>query len=123
MVVVGYGIDGREAVLAIVLGSGIAVFSNAYFTFQAFRFDASKQPMKAMTSLYRGEAGKIILVIVLTALSFKYLELQQPLLLILAMFVLMVTQSLASVLLVQSIDKQIIDGLKDKNLIEPSNKD
>jgi len=117
-VFIGYGIDGYEGALATIAGSAIALFTNAYFTFQAFRYDASKHPDKAIASLYRGELGKITLVMVLTALSFKFLELQQPLLLLLAMSVMLLTQSLTSVLLVKPLDEKILHALQDKTQIE-----
>lgn len=125
LLVVGFGIDGREGVLAIVIGSGVAILPNAYFTFQCFRFDASKDPMKAISALFRGEVGKIILVIVFTALSFKYLDVQNPLLLFSALFVMLLTQSFASVALVQSMDQredQKIDEHSD-TLMKPNKRD
>lgn len=103
LLVVGFGIDGREGVLATALGSIIAILPNAYFCLQAFRYKASEDPVRALGALYRGEAGKFILVMVLCALSFRFFELHNPLLLFIALFVMLLTQTLASVALLPTL--------------------
>lgn len=106
LLVAGYGIDGRDGALSTVLGCVIAILPNAYFTLQVFRFKASEDPVRALGALYRGEGGKFILVMVLCALTFRFLELHNPLLLFTALFVMLVTQTIASVLVLPSLKKE-----------------
>lgn len=112
LLVAGFGIDGYDGALATVLGCGIAIFPNAYFTLQAFRYKASEDPVRALGALYRGEAGKIILVMVLCALTFRFYELHNPLLLFTALIVMLVTQSIASVLVFPALKKPETDMLE-----------
>ena len=98
LLALGFGIDGRDGALAAVLGSGIAILPNAYFTFQAFRHNASEDPPRAQSALYRGEVGKIALVMVLCALLFRFYELHNPLLLFIALSVMLMTQIAAGVI-------------------------
>lgn len=92
----GFGMDGRDGALAVALGCGVAILPNAYFTIQAFRYKASEQPVKALNAIYRGETGKIVLVMVFCALVFRFVELQNPLLLFVALIVMLMTQILIS---------------------------
>ncbi|MCL4169456.1 UNVERIFIED_CONTAM: hypothetical protein GTU68_041852, partial [Idotea baltica] len=80
------------------LGSLIAILPNAYFTLQAFRYKASEDPVKALGAIYRGEAGKFILVAVLGALTFKFLSVSSPLLLFTSLIIILMVQPLVSVL-------------------------
>jgi len=96
---VGYGIGGQDSAVSSALGSLIAILPNLYFTLQAFRYKASEDPVKALGALYRGEAGKFILVAVLCVLIFKFVEVQAPLLLFISLVVMLMTQPLISVLI------------------------
>ena len=95
---VGFGIGGQNSAVSSALGSLIAILPNAYFTLQAFRYKASKDPVKALGAIYRGEAGKFVLVAVFGALIFKFLDVHSPLLLFTSLIVILVTQPLISVL-------------------------
>ena len=97
LVALGFGIGNSNGALSATLGCAIAILPNAYFTLQAFRYKASEDPVRALGALYRGEAGKIILVMVFCALSFRFFELNYPLLLFVSLIVMLVTQTLASV--------------------------
>jgi len=115
LLVAGFGLDGYDGALATALGCGIAIFPNAYFTLQAFRYKASEDPVRALAAFYRGETGKIILVMVLCALTFKFLVLHNPLLLFTALFVMLVTQTVASVLVVPALKKPDVNTLKNND--------
>lgn len=117
LLVLGFGIDGCDGALATVLGSGIAILPNAYFTFQAFRYKASEDPVRALAAFYRGESGKIILVMVLSALTFRFFELHNPLLLFTALFVMLMTQTAASVYVLPTL------GASEVNMTENNDKE
>jgi len=95
----GYGIDGTNAARSMALGSFIILLSQAYFTFQAFRFRASRSPLVVLGAIYRGGAGKYMIVMVLCALTFRFVEPIKPLLIFVAMFVMVITQCAASMFL------------------------
>ena len=103
LLVVGLGIDGRVGALSVLLGCAIAILPNAYFTLQAFRYKADEDPVRTLGAIYRGEAGKIILVMVLCALTFRFIEQHNPLLLFTALIVMLVTQAIASVFVVPTL--------------------
>ena len=95
-----------------MLGSAIAILPNAYFTFQAFRVKADVDPAKAVGFLYVGEVGKLILVIVLCALAFRFLQIHSPLLLFTALVVMLMTQTIASVRVLSSTEIPPSDATK-----------
>ena len=115
LLVAGFGIDGYDGALATVLGCGIAILPNAYFTLQAFRYKASEDPARALGALYRGESGKFILVMVLCALTFRFYELHNPLFLFTALIVMLVTQTIASVLVLPTLKKPADSTLNSNN--------
>lgn len=115
LLLAGFGINGYNGALETLLGCGIAIFPNAYFTLQAFRYKASEDPVRALGALYRGEAGKIILVMVLCALTFRFYELHNPLLLFTALIVMLVTQTIASVLVFPTLKKSKESILKSND--------
>ncbi len=92
LLLAGFGIEGRDGALAVAYGCGIAILPNAYFTLQAFRYRASQQPAKAFGAIYWGETGKIVLVMVLCALVFRFVPPHYPLLLFVALFVMLAIQ-------------------------------
>lgn len=94
----GFGLGGRAGAMSSALGSLIAIVPNLYFTLQAFRYKASEDPVRALGALYRGEAGKFVLVAVIGALVFKFVEVQSPVLLFGSLIVILMTQPLVSVL-------------------------
>ena len=96
LLVAGFGMEGREGAFAVAIGCGISILPNAYFTLQAFRYKASEQPFRALGAIYRGETGKIVLVMVLCALAFRFYEFNEPMLLFMALIVMHVTQILIS---------------------------
>ena len=57
-------------------------------------------------ALYRGEAGKFVLVAVLSALTFKFVEVSSPLILFISLIVMLVTQPLISLF--------ALPGLRDR---------
>ncbi len=105
LTVAGFGIGGRDGALAAVAGSIIAIVPNVYFTVQAFRYRASEEPVRTLSAIYRGEAGKFVLVMVLCALAFRSYEFRYPLILFMALFAILVTQTLASVCVLPSLQK------------------
>ena len=93
----GFGIGGQNGAVSSALGCLIAILPNMYFTLQAFRYKASEEPVRALGAIYRGEAGKFILVAVLGALTFKFMDVHSPLLLFISLIVILVTQPIVSV--------------------------
>lgn len=81
-----------------VLGSIIALVPNAYFTLQAFRYKANEEPVKAFAAIYRGQAGRYLLVAVLSALTFNFIEIHSPLLLMTSLVVMLLMQPLLGLL-------------------------
>lgn len=112
LVIAGFGIDGRDGAFSAVVGSGIAILPNAYFTFQAFRVKANRDPAKAVGFLYLGEIGKLVLVIVLCALAFRFFEFHKPLLLFMALIVMLMTQTIVSVRVLSASENSITDAVK-----------
>lgn len=55
---------------SILLGGLISALSNSYFVVQAFRFQGARNAKKVVNSFIKGELGKILISIVLFALSF-----------------------------------------------------
>ena len=96
LLIAGFGIRNTEGLLAAATGSLIVMLPNAYFCFQAFRYKASEDPVRALGASYRGEAGKLVLVMVFSALSFRFLDIREPLILFLAMAMMLVVQTLAA---------------------------
>lgn len=92
LLLAGLGIDGRNGAIAALIGCGIAILPNTYFTVQAFRYKASDNPVKTLSAFYRGGVGKIALVVVLSALAFKFIEFSNPALLFVAMIIMLMIQ-------------------------------
>ncbi len=63
------------AVAGSVLAGGlISALSNSYFAVQAFRYRGAENADKVVGSFLKGEFGKIVIAILLFALSFNFLE-------------------------------------------------
>jgi|GEM_PF-5164069 len=92
LLLAGLGIDGRNGATAALIGCGIIILPNTYFTVQAFRYKASDNPVRALSAFYRGGVGKIALVVVLSALAFSFIEFSNPALLFVAMIIMLIIQ-------------------------------
>ncbi|MEQ9568294.1 MAG: ATP synthase subunit I [Pseudomonadales bacterium] len=92
LLLAGLGIDGLNGAVAALTGCCIAVLPNTYFTVQAFRYKASDDPVKALSAIYRGGMGKIALVVVLSALAFRFIEFSNPVLPFVAMIIMLMIQ-------------------------------
>ena len=55
---------------SVLLGGLISALPNSYFAFHAFRYRGARNAEKIVKGFMRGELGKIIITIVLFALSF-----------------------------------------------------
>jgi ATP synthase protein I len=89
---VGFGIDGLNGAIATLTGCGIVILPNTYFTVQAFRYKASECPAKALSAFYRGGVGKIVLLVVLSSLAFRFIEFSNPALPFVAMIIMLMIQ-------------------------------
>lgn len=118
LLLAGFGIDGRDGAFAVAVGSIIAIVPNAYFTLQAFRYKASEDPVRALGALYRGEAGKFVLVMVFCALAFRFLDVRSPLLLFLSLFIILIIQPIVSVFVLPFLRDSFGDQGKTKKEID-----
>ena len=59
---------------SVFAGGLISALSNGYFAVQAFRYQGAENADKVVRSFLKGEIGKIVIAILLFALSFNYLE-------------------------------------------------
>lgn len=59
---------------SVLAGGLISALSNGYFALQAFRYQGAANADKVVRSFLRGELGKIVISILLFALSFSFLE-------------------------------------------------
>lgn len=65
----------NAAVAQSVLAGGlISALSNSYFAVQAFRYQGADNADKVVRSFLKGEIGKILIAVLLFALSFNFLE-------------------------------------------------
>lgn len=62
-------LSGWQQSLAIGLGAGIALIGNAFFTLRTFARNGGK-PQELVNDFYKGEAGKLVLTILLFAAVF-----------------------------------------------------
>lgn len=53
---------GEEEALACGLGGAIAIMAQAYFSWRVFRFTGAKHNKQVMSSFYKGEVGKFLIV-------------------------------------------------------------
>ncbi len=65
-----------DAVVArsVLAGGLISALSNGYFAVQAFRYQGAENADEVVRSFLKGEIGKIVISILLFALSFNFLE-------------------------------------------------
>jgi len=59
---------------SVLAGGLISALSNGYFAVQAFRYQGAENADKVVRSFLKGEIGKIVIAILLFALSFNFLE-------------------------------------------------
>lgn len=65
---------GKSAALAALTGGWIATTGNLYFAYQAFRFAGARASRDMVRAFYRGEAGKMVIVMLLFLLAFRLLD-------------------------------------------------
>ena len=59
---------------SVFAGGLISALSNSYFAVQAFRYQGADNADKVVRSFLKGEIGKIVIAVLLFALSFNFLE-------------------------------------------------
>ena len=59
---------------SVLAGGLISALSNGYFAVQAFRYQGAENADKVVRSFLKGEIGKIVIAVLLFALSFNFLE-------------------------------------------------
>lgn len=59
---------------SVLVGGLISALSNGYFAVQAFRYQGADNADKVVRSFLKGEIGKIVIAVLLFALSFNFLE-------------------------------------------------
>lgn len=94
---------GKDSALSAVLGCAVILTANTYFTMSAFRHGSRVTPEQAVMSVYRGQAGRYVLVMVLFALVYRFAEVSNPLVMSVASFVIIMAQIIASALLVSNL--------------------
>jgi ATP synthase protein I len=63
-------ISNEVAAYSILIGGCISAISNHFFAIQAFRYRGARNAEKVVQSFMKGEAGKIIITLLLFALTF-----------------------------------------------------
>ena len=64
-----------EKGISLFVGGAICVMGQAYFAMRVFQYAGARAADRVLNSFYAGEAGKFVLVIVMFALSFKFITL------------------------------------------------
>ena len=62
--------SGNVTAYSALLGGLISALPNSYFALQAFKYQGARNADKVVKSFIKGELGKIVITIVLFALSF-----------------------------------------------------
>jgi len=62
-----------EASWSLFYGGFIGILPNAYFAFQAFKIAGARQAQQVVVNMYKGEAVKLIMTVLLFVLAFKVL--------------------------------------------------
>ena len=76
-------ISGIILAYSVLLGGLISAVPNSYFAFHAYRYQGARNAQKVVKGFVRGELGKIIMTVVLFALSFTLITSLNELVLIL----------------------------------------
>lgn len=84
---------GTEAVRATLLGCATFLVSNTYFSLQALR---QSEPEKMLSAIFKGEVGKVLLVLALSAVIFKFLTLSAPVFFFVSLAGLVIVQPVIS---------------------------
>ena len=79
--------SGSIMAYSVLLGGSISTLSNSYFAFHAFKYGGARNAEKIVKSFIKGEIGKIVITIVLFALSFSFITNLNELALILGFIV------------------------------------
>ena len=62
--------SGTTMALSVLLGGLISALPNSYFALHAFKYSGARNAEKIVRGFIRGELGKIVMTVVLFALSF-----------------------------------------------------
>ena len=62
--------SGTTLALSVLLGGLISALPNSYFALHAFKYSGARNAEKIVRGFIRGELGKIVITVVLFALSF-----------------------------------------------------
>ena len=76
-------ISGIILAYSLLLGGLISAVPNSYFAFHAYRYQGARNAQRVVKGFIRGELGKIIMTVVLFALSFTLITSLNELVLIL----------------------------------------
>ena len=66
--------SGTTLALSVLLGGLISALPNSYFTLHAFKYSGARNAEKIVRGFIRGELGKIVMTVVLFALSFALIS-------------------------------------------------
>jgi ATP synthase protein I len=66
--------SNEVAAYSILIGGLISAISNYFFAVQAFRYRGARNAEKVVKSFMRGEAGKIVITLLLFALTFTLIS-------------------------------------------------
>ena len=76
-------ISGIILAYSVLLGGLISAVPNSYFAFHAYRYQGARNAQNVVKGFIRGELGKIVMTVVLFALSFTLITSLNELVLIL----------------------------------------
>jgi len=66
--------SGTTMALSVLLGGLISALPNSYFALHAFKYSGARNAEKIVRGFIRGELGKIVITVVLFALSFALIS-------------------------------------------------
>jgi ATP synthase protein I len=66
--------QGLVGAYSAALGGGVCILPNAYFAWLLFKYQGAHSAKKIVNSLYKGEAMKIAISIVLFAIIFAFIK-------------------------------------------------
>ena len=66
--------SGTTLALSVLLGGLISALPNSYFALHAFKYSGARNADKIVRGFIRGELGKIVITVVLFALSFALIS-------------------------------------------------
>ena len=74
MTLISLLVSGTIIAYSVLLGGLISALPNSYFALHAFKFQGARNADKVVKSFIKGELGKIIITVVLFALSFALIS-------------------------------------------------